>query len=95
MPDPLVVRTEGQIRNNRTGRFTLSSGQPKIVPILFREPARINQFRFIGEDGKHYSFTGDSADFVVAIYGPATPTKVRVRLSVGQDWRVNTEMEYC
>lgn len=95
MPEPLVIRTEGQIRGKRTGRFTLSTGQPKLVPILFREPGRINQFRFIGEDGKHYLFAGDSAEFVVAIYGAVTPTKVRVRLSVGQDWKINSEMEYC
>ena len=56
MPDPLVIRTEGQIRGKPTGRFTLSTGQPTLIPILFREPARINQFRFIGEDGKHYLF---------------------------------------
>ena len=95
MPDPLVIRTEGQIQDNRTGRFTLSTGQTKLVPILFREPAQINHFRFIREDGKPYLFTGDSAEFVVAIYGAATPTRVRIRLSVGQDWKVISEMEYC
>ncbi len=58
MPDPLVIRTEGQIRSKRSGRFTLSTGQPKLVPILFRESGRINQFRFIGEDGENYLFVG-------------------------------------
>ena len=95
MPDPLVIRTEGQIRAKRTGRFTLSIGQTKLVPILFRDPAQIDHFRFIGEDGKHYPFSGDSAEFVVAIYGAAIPTRVRIRLSVGQDWKINSEMEYC
>ena len=95
MPDPLTIRTEGQIRGTRTGRFTLSAGQTKVVPILYREPGHINHFRFIEEDGKHYSFTGDSAEFVVAIYGAATPTRVRIRLRVGEDWKVNSEMEYC
>ncbi len=95
MPDPLVIRTEGQIDGKRTGRFTLSIGQTKLVPILFRELAHINHFRFIGENGKHYLFAGDSAEFVVAIYGAATPTRVRIRLSVGEDWKVHSEIEYC
>lgn len=95
MPDPFVIRTEGQIRGKRTGRFTLSTGQSKLIPILYREPARLNQFRFIGEDGENYSFAGDTAEFVVVIYGPDTPTRLRIHLSVGQDWKVNCEMEYC
>ena len=41
MPDPFVIRTEGQIRGNRTGRFTLSAEQPKLIPILFRVPANL------------------------------------------------------
>ncbi len=95
MPDPFVIRTEGQIRGNRTGRFTLATGQAKLVPILFRVPAHLGHFQFIGEDGKNYDFVGDSAEFVVAIYGADNPTKVRVRLSDGQDWKPNFEMEYC
>ena len=95
MPDPLVVRTEGQIRNDRTGPFTLSAGQPKLVPIFFRDPGRINEFRFIGEDKSHYSFIGDSAEFEVAIYGAEHPTRVSIRFNVGEDWKVHVEMEYC
>ena len=95
MPDPLVVRTEGQIRNDRTGPFSLRAGQPKLVPIFFRDPGRINEFRFIGEDKNHYSFIGDSAEFEVAIYGAEHPTRVSVRLNVGEDWKIHAEMEYC
>lgn len=95
MPDPLVVRTEGQIRNDRTGPFTLRAGEPKLVPIFFRDPGRINEFRFIGEDKNHYSFIGDSAEFEVAIYGAEHPTRVSIRLNVGEDWKVHAEMEYC
>ena len=95
MPDPLVIRTERQIRGGRTGRFTLSRGQPKFVPILFQEPNRKNQFRFIDEDGSSYPFTGSSAEFVLAIYGAATPARVRIRLRVGTDWKINAELEDC
>ena len=95
MPDPLVVRTHGQIQNDRTGPFTLRTGEPKLVPILFRHPGRINEFRFIGEDKNHYDFSGDSAEFEVAIYGAEHPTRVCIRLDVGEDWKVHTEMEYC
>ena len=95
IPDPLVLRTEGQIRANRTGRFTLSAGQPKLVPVLYREQIRKNQFRFIGEDGTGYPFTDSSAKFVAAIYGAATPTRVRISLRIGPNWNVNAEMEVC
>ena len=95
MPDPFVIRTEGQIRDNRTGQFTLSAGQTKLIPILFRAAASLGHFRFIGEDGKNYDFVGDSAEFVVVIYGADNPTRVRVRLDGGQDWKSNFEMGYC
>ncbi len=95
MSDPFVIRTEGQIRDNRIGRFTLSAGQTKLIPILFRVPAHLGHFRFIGEDEKIYDFVGDSAEFVVAIYGADNPTKVRVCLDGGQDWKPNFEMGYC
>ena len=38
MPDPLAVRTDGQIRNDRSGPFTLRAGEGKLVPIFFRDP---------------------------------------------------------
>lgn len=94
MRDPLVVRTGGQITGNRTGRFTLSRGQHKLVPILFQDAVRRNEFRFIGEDGTNYLFMGKSCELVVAIYGADAPTKVRIRLDVGPNWNVNAKMEY-
>lgn len=93
MPDPFVLRTDGQIRNNRTGRFTLSPGQKKLVPILFQEPDRRNQFWFIGEDGTRYLFTDRSAEFLVVILGASVPTRNLVRLNVGKDWSISGEME--
>lgn len=95
MPDPFVIRTEGQIRDSRTGRFTLSAGQTELIPILFRVPAHLGHFRFIDVNGKNYDFVGDSAEFVVAIYGAHNPTKVSVRFDGGQDFKPNFEMEYC
>lgn len=64
-----------------------------MVPILFQEPTRRNQFRFIGEDGTNYLFTGRSADFVVSIYGAPAPTKFRIRLAVGPNWNIQAEIE--
>jgi hypothetical protein len=95
MPDPFVIRTEGQIRGDRIGRFTLSAGQTKTIPILFRHPGRINSFRFFSESGDYYDFVVDSAEFVVAIYGAATPTKVCVKISVGEDFKTRCELETC
>ena len=95
MPDPLVIRTEGQIRNKRTGPFTLRAGQPKLVPLFFRDSGRINEFRFIGEDKEHYRFVGDSGKFVAAIYGATSPTMVRIHFNVGKDWKIDAQMEYC
>ena len=95
MPDPFVARTEGQIRRERTGSFTLRSGQPKLVPILFKLPGHINEFRFIGEDGKYYDFKGDEAEFNVGIYGAASPTKVHIHFNVGVDRKIHADMDYC
>ncbi|MCI0551866.1 MAG: hypothetical protein L0287_13000 [Anaerolineae bacterium] len=95
MPDPFVLRTEGQIRGQRTGRFNLSAQQKKLVPVFYRNPGRINEFRFIGEDGQHYIFAGDSSEFDVGIYGAKVSTKIHIRFSVGTDWKIHAEMEYC
>lgn len=94
-PDPLVIRSAGQIIGNRTSRFTLSKGQSKLIPILFKIPAHLGHFRFIGEDGGNYDFVIESLEFVVAIYSAGNPTKVRIRLSNGQDFKPEYEMEYC
>ena len=90
-----VIRTEGQILGNRIGRFTLSAGQKKLIPILFRVPANLGQFRFISENGEIYDFVGESAEFVVAIYGANCPTRVRIRLDGGQDFKPKFELRYC
>ena len=94
IPDPLPVRTEGQIRGKRTGRFTLSHGEPKYIPVVFRVPATVGRHMFIGEDGEQYVFTGSSV-FNVAIYGADTPTKAQIRFDVGDNGKRSVTMEYC
>ena len=54
MPMPLVLRTDGQIRNLRKGRFTLSPQQPKTVPVLFQSQTRRNEWYFFDEHGESY-----------------------------------------
>lgn len=54
MPMPLVLRTDGQTRDSRKGRFTLSPNQPKSVPVLFRNRARNNEWFFVDDGGRSH-----------------------------------------
>ena len=47
LPDPFALRTENQIRRSDSGRFSLSKGQPKIIPILLSNVAK-NKFLYYG-----------------------------------------------
>ena len=46
-PDPFALRTENQIRRSDSGRFSLSKGQPKMIPILLSNVAK-NRILYYG-----------------------------------------------
>lgn len=87
MPMPLVLRTEGQIRGSRTGRFTLSPDQPKSVPVLFRNPTRNNEWFFIDENEKSYFVPFQPLKLIIGIYGGKFSGKALVNILVGDDWQ--------
>lgn len=86
MPLPLVLRTEGQIGGSRTGRFTLSPGQPKSVPILFRKLTRAIEWFFVDENGNSYFVPAQHSKLVLGIYGGESNSKALVDILVGDDW---------
>ena len=90
--DPFPIRTESQILDGRSGRFTLSHGQPKLIPIIFRTPRTANLHMFIDERGKQYRFSG-SVDFTISVYGhePATRARVRFIVEEGSSRKITME----
>ncbi len=87
MPMPLVLRTDGQIRDSRKGRFTLSPNQPKSVPILFKNPTRKNEWFFFDDDGRFYFTPANHSKIVLGIYGGKFSGKVLIDVLVGDDWQ--------
>lgn len=86
MPMPLVLRTDGQIRNSRKGRFTLSPNQPKSVPVLFRNRTRNNEWFFVDEAGHSYFTPAQHSKLVLGIYGGKFSGKALIDVLVGDDW---------
>jgi hypothetical protein len=86
MPMPLVLRTDGQIRGERSGRFMLSKGQPKTVPILFVGPTRKDEWYFIDEHGKKYFVPAGPAKMVIGVYGGVESVKALVNVDVDAGW---------
>lgn len=92
VPDPLVLRTDGQIRGNRTGRFELSGKQPKLVPILFRGRRR-DELLFISEHREEYlvgSARGVSA--FVSVFGAGAEVERPIAITIGPDWEVTCRL---
>src|SRR5262249_3602697 len=87
MPWPLPLRTEGQIEGRRSGqRFSLSAGQPKTIPVLFRRPERRNEWFMFDEHGNQYFLPASSMDLYVGVYGGKKNTGVTIHIAVGPDW---------
>lgn len=86
MPLPLVLRTDGQIRGHRSGRFSLSSNEHKTVPVLFRNQKRKNEWFFFDERGKHYFVPANSLNMVAGFYGGQSNSKALIEVTVGDDW---------
>ena len=84
---PLVLRTDGQIRDSRKGRFTLSPNQPKSVPILFKNPTRKNEWFFFDDDGRFYFTPANHSKIVLGIYGGKFSGKALIDVLVGDDWQ--------
>jgi hypothetical protein len=89
MPLPLVLRTEGQIRGQRTGRFTLSREQPKSVPILFCVPHRRNEWYFLDENGLQHRVAAGQTMLLVGLYGGTESGKALVHIDIAEGWRVH------
>jgi hypothetical protein len=94
MPWPLVLRTEGQIRDQRKKRFQLSSGQTKTVPVLLRHPHRPNEWFLHDEHGKRYVVTAESMTLAIAIYGGQHNVAVPIKITVSRPgWRAVCAIE--
>lgn len=75
----LALRTEGQINGKTTGRFTLSKGQSKIVPVVFeREDGSCAMF---GEQGSSHPVELP-LELVIGVYGGETNGRLHVDLAL-------------
>ena len=93
MPNPLVLRTDGQIRRNGTGRFILSQGQSKTVPILFRGATRANEWFFFDENGNKYFISANPIKIVLSLYGATETKTVLIFLDVDAGWNPFPSLE--
>lgn len=77
---PLVIRTEGQLRGARTGRFILSAGQTKNIPVLYRRRNRRNERFVFDEGGIAYGLTDNAFRIVVCIYGGNSSARTDIEI---------------
>lgn len=89
---PLVLRTEAQMLEKRSGRFTLSSGETKRVPLLFRRPNRRNEWFMFDERGSHHFLGANEMTCVIAVYGGRQTARAQLHLTVGEDWAVSARL---
>lgn len=88
MPMPLVLRTEGQINGERSGRFNLSSQQKKTIPVLFRNSKRKNEWFFFDENKKSYFVSARTIRMNVGIYGGRINRTAYIEITVDKDFDV-------
>ena len=83
MPSQIPLRTEGAIRDvpPRHGRFHLSGGIGKNVPILWRKAAQ-GALHFRHENGKEYPVPFRSLEFDLAVVGANVPVRKTIRVQI-------------
>lgn len=93
MPIPFVLRTDGQIRGQRRGRFNLSTGQTKTIPVLFRNPKRRNDWFLFDEHGKGHFVPAQDAQMIIGVYGGKRNRSVQVGINLGREWAANFSLK--
>jgi nucleoside phosphorylase len=88
MPMPFAMRTDDQIRSGERGRFSLSRGQKKIVPLAFRATIRANEWFVFDENGNKYFVPANPTKMIVRIYGGNAPGNALVFLDMDAGWNV-------
>jgi hypothetical protein len=86
MPMPLTLRTEEQVRGGGAGRFTLSKGQRKAIPILFVRTQRANEWFFFDENKKQYFIPAHPTELRLRIYGGDEPLAGVLFIDVDAGW---------
>ena len=76
MPSQFVLRTDGQIRGGRSGRFTLSKGETKNISLIFWAKPRRNEWFFKDENGKDYFYSAKSFQMLLSLLGGEQAEKV-------------------
>lgn len=85
---PLTMRTEGQIRSGRTGRFGLSAGERKVIPLVLTSSHRRNEWFVFDERGESHFIPADSMELAIGIAGGARNCRVRIKIDVtGPHWK--------
>jgi hypothetical protein len=93
MKMPATLRSAGQIQGNRPGRFKLSKGQRKPVPIFFAHARRKNEWFFIDEQGQKYPLTAQPTRVVLQIYGGKETQVVRIFIDTDAGWKPHPNLE--
>jgi hypothetical protein len=81
MPDQIVLRTEGQIKQSRAGRFHLSGKSGKNLPILWRKSPN-GQPHFKHETGTEYTVPFKTIEFELAVVGANFPVRETFRVTI-------------
>lgn len=68
MPFPLALRTDSQIRGKIRGSFELLSGQSTVIPVLFRDIHRANEWYFFDEFGERHLVYANPIKLVLGVY---------------------------
>jgi nucleoside phosphorylase len=88
MPMPFAMRTDDQIRSGEHGRFALSRGQKKNVPLAFRAMIRANEWFLFDENENKYFVPANPTKIIVRIYGGTAPGNALIYLDTDAGWNV-------
>jgi hypothetical protein len=93
MKIPATLRSAGQIQGNRSGRFKLSSGQRKPIPIFFASTRRKNEWFFIDERGGKYPLVAQPTRISLQIYGGKETQVARLFIDTDAGWTPHPRLE--
>lgn len=104
MPQDFVLRTESQILGRRSGRFNLSGGHKKTIPVLFRNKIRRDFLILMDENidtlnvvdrekHKHkIPMPRTVLELVIETTGAVVPGRYLLTLTRGPDWTLHPEL---
>jgi len=92
---PFTLRTREQITSREKGRFSLFKRQKSVVPVLFVNPHRVNEWFLVGESNQErYLVIAGPIKLGIAVYGGPEPVRAFLFIDTDAGWKPHPRLTF-